>query len=160
MGAVRNALQASPFPLRRRTLRLGFFRSRTPCASPLVTPPPSEGREHSGEVEGVSRVVSCEVPPPSSLHSGGGAVRALASAGMGDSAASSLPGEGVAGSSHSQESLVLADSDPVASSSSPGGDCRSRSGGRGDYRRPLPLFPLISCSGSTRASLCPLSVSS
>ena len=40
--------------------------------------------------------------------------------------------EGVAGSSLSQESLVLADPDPVASSSSPRGDRQSRSGGRGD----------------------------
>ena len=60
---------------------------------------------------------------------------ALASAGVGDSAASSLPGEGVVGSSHSQESLVLDDSVPVASSSSPGCDCQSRLRGRGNSTR-------------------------
>ena len=65
-------------------------------------------------------VGSREVSPPPSLRSVGGeggcAARALASAGAGDSAASSLPGEGVAGSLRSQESFVLADPDPVASS--------------------------------------------
>ena len=62
---------------------------------------------------------------------------ALASAGAGDSAASALPGEGVAGSSRPQESLVLADPDPdpVTSSSSPGGDRRSRSRWRGNSTR-------------------------
>ena len=79
---------------------------------------------------------SRELPPPSSLllkgGAGEGAAGALASAGAGNSAASSLTGEGVAGSSRSQKSRVLADPDPVASSSSPRGDCRSRSGGRGD----------------------------
>ena len=82
--------------------------------------PPSEGCDCSGEVEGVHSVGSREVPPPSSLQSkewgeggGGTAMRALASAGAGDSATSSLLGEGVAGSSRSQESLVLADPDPV-----------------------------------------------
>ena len=57
-------------------------------------------------------------------------MRALASAGASDSAVSSFPGVGVAGSSCSQESLVLADPDPVVSSSPPGGDHRSCSGGR------------------------------
>ena len=66
---------------------------------------------------------------------GVGTVRALASVGADDSATSSLPGEGVAGSSRSQESFVLADPDLVASSSSPKGDRRSRSGGRRDSTR-------------------------
>ena len=87
-------------------------------------------------MKGVLRVGSREVSPPSVRREergdGGGVARALASVGVGDSAASSLPGEGVAGLSHAQESLVLADPDPVASSSPPGGDRRSRSGGRGD----------------------------
>ena len=44
-----------------------------------------------------------------------------------DSAASTLPGVGVAASSRSQESLVLADPSPVDSSVSAGGDRRSPS---------------------------------
>ena len=67
-----------------------------PVLPPQSLPPPSEGRDCSGEVEGVHRVGSCEVPLPSSLHSmggeGGGAARGLASVGAGNSAASSLPG--------------------------------------------------------------------
>ena len=47
---------------------------------------------------------------------GEGTARALASGSLGDSAASSLPGVGVAVSSCSQESLVLADPSLVASS--------------------------------------------
>ena len=49
--------------------------------------------------------------PPShgSLGGGGEVARALASGGASDSAASPLPWVGVAGSSRSQESLVLAD---------------------------------------------------
>ena len=62
------------------------------------------------------------LPPPSVQWWGGEAARALASAGAGDSAASSLLREGVAGSSHSQEALVLTDPFSVASSRSPGGD--------------------------------------
>ena len=106
-----------------------------PALSPWSLPQPSEGRDRSVEVEGVLRVGSREVSPPPSLRSVGGegegecAARALASAG--DSAASSLPGEGVAGLSRSQESLVLADPIPVASSSPPGSDRRSRCGGKG-----------------------------
>ena len=107
-----------------------------PALPPRSLPPPSEGRDRSGEVEGVHCVGSREAPTPSSLQSkegvGGGAARALASAGAGDLATSSLPGEGVAGSSCSQESLVLADPDPVAFSSSSRGDRRSHSGGKGD----------------------------
>ena len=86
-------------------------------------------------MEGVFRVGSREVPPPSSLSKGGegrSTAGALASAGVGDSATSSLPGEGVAGSSRSQESLMLDDPVLVASSSSPGRDRRSRSRARGD----------------------------
>ena len=53
------------------------------------------------------------LPPPSFRSvrgwGWGGAARALASVGTGDSAASSLPGEGVVGSSYSQESPLLAD---------------------------------------------------
>ena len=102
---------------------------------PRSLPPPSEGRDRSrgGGVEGVFRVG--EVPPPSSLSKGGegrSTAGALASAGVGDSATSSLPGEGVAGSSRSQESLMLDDPVLVASSSSPGRDRRSRSRARGD----------------------------
>ena len=86
------------------------------------------------------------LPFSRSKERGGGTARALTSVGAGDSAASSLPGEGIAGSSRSQESLVLAYPDPVASSRSPRGDRRSHLGGRGDYRRPLllSLFLFIS----------------
>ena len=113
------------------------------------------------DVEGVLCVGSHEVS-----GGGGGAwasARALVSAGAGDSAASSLPGVGVAGSSRSQESLVLADPDPVVSSSPPGGDRRSRTGGRGgstgDRSRSCSsrLFPPRD-RASREVSLCPLSV--
>ena len=79
-----------------------------------------------------------EAPPPSSFSEGGVgeiAVSALASGGARDSAASSFTGEGVAGSLLSQESLVIADSVPVASSSSPTRGRRSQSRGRGDSTR-------------------------
>ena len=69
-----------------------------------------------------SREVS---PPPSCRSVGeerGGAARASASAGASDSAAFSLPGVGVAGSSRSQESPVLADPSLVDSSVSAGRD--------------------------------------
>ena len=63
-----------------------------------------------------------KAPPPSSLSleggAGGSAASALASGGARDSAASSLTGGGVAGSLLFQESLVIADPVPVASSSS------------------------------------------
>ena len=78
---------------------------------------------------------------------GGGAARALAFAGTSDSAVSSLPGVGVAGSSRSQESPVLADPSLVASSISAGRDHRSRSreigGSTGDRSRSRSsrLFP-------------------
>ena len=66
------------------------------------------------------------VSSPPSRHFGGRVgVRALAS--VGDSASSSLMRVAVAGSSRSQESLVLADPSPVASSVSAGRDCWSRS---------------------------------
>ena len=58
---------------------------------------------------------------------GGRATRASASGGTSDLATSSLLGVGVAGSSRSQELLVLADPSPVASSVSAGCDRRSRS---------------------------------
>ena len=54
-------------------------------------------------------------------------MRASASAGASDSAASTLPEVGVAGSSRSQESLGLADPSPVDSSVSASGDRRSSS---------------------------------
>ena len=57
---------------------------------------------------------------------------ALTSGGVQDSAASSLKGGGVAGSSLSQESLVIADLVLVAFSSSPTRDHRLRSRGRAD----------------------------
>ena len=50
-----------------------------------------------------------------------------ASVGVSDSDASSFPGVGVAGSSHSQKSLVLPDPSLIASSVSAGRDRRSRS---------------------------------
>ena len=102
-------------------LRLSFFGGRTPCASPLSTHPSFRG---AWKFKGVPRVGSREVSPPSCHSVGGGG---LDSVGASDSAASSLPGVGVVGSSRSQESLVLADPSPVASSVSAGCDCRSRS---------------------------------
>ena len=74
----------------------------------------------------------------------GGAAGALASAGASDSAASSLPGVGVAGSSRSQESFVLADPSPVDSSVSAGGDRRS------------PLARLASLRGTAPAHALPV----
>ena len=108
-----------------------------PVLPPWSLPPPFEGCDRSVKVVGVHGVGSREAPPPSSLQlkggERGGAARALASAGAGDSATSSFPGEGVAGSSRSQqESLVLPDPDPVASSSSRRGDRRSCLAGRGE----------------------------
>ena len=72
---------------------------------------------------------------------GGSAASALASGGARDSAASSLTGGGVAGSSLSQESLVIAGPVSVASSTSPARGRRSRSRGGGGrlYWRALPL---------------------
>ena len=136
MVAVRNALQAQPFPLRLRPFRslprllwkpdaLHFPFGHSPLLLRGVT------------TRGMWRVsfawflVRSPFPPPSVRWKGRGGAVALASAGAGNSAASSLPGVGVARSSRSQESLVLADPDPVASSSPPGGDHRSCSGGRG-----------------------------
>ena len=85
--------------------------------------PPSEGRGHTGKLEGVPRIGSREVSSPPSHHSvgkkwGRGAARVLASGGASDLAASSLPGVGVVGSSCSQESFVLAAPSSVASSAS------------------------------------------
>ena len=70
------------------------------------------------------------LPPPAirwERRGGRGAARALASVSAGDSAVSSLTGVGVAGSSHSQESLVLADPSLIASFVSARRDRRSRS---------------------------------
>ena len=93
---------------------------------PRPPTPPSEGRGHSGESEGVPHVVSCEVSsPPSCRLVGRGGV--LASGGASDSAASSLPGVRVAGSSRSQGSPVLAAPSSVASSVSAECGRRSRS---------------------------------
>ena len=117
-----------------------------PVPPPRSLPPPSEGRDRSGEMEGVPRVGSREVSPPPSRRSvgeeRGDAARASAFAGASFSAASSLPGIGVAGSSRSQESLVFADPSPVDSSVSAGGDRRSPTpevgGSTGDRSRSYP----------------------
>ena len=73
---------------------------------PRSLPSSSEGRDRSGETEGVPCVGSCKVSlPPSRRSVGedqGGAARASASAGTSDLAVSSLPGVGVVGSSRSQ----------------------------------------------------------
>ena len=129
MSAVKNALQALPFPLRLRPFRPPPRSLGKPDALRLPlghSPPPSEGRGHSGETEGVHRVCSCKVSSPPSQHlvgeEGGGAARASASAGASDLAASSLLGVGVAGSSCSQEAPVLADPSPESSSVSAGRD--------------------------------------
>ena len=84
-------------------------------------------------------------PPPPAIRwerRERGTVRASASADESDSAASSLPGVVVVGSSCSQESHVLADLSPVDSSVSAGDDHRSRS------RGPLTLFMCISLARS------------
>ena len=73
------------------------------------------------------------LPPTVWWEEGRGGARASVSAGAGDSAASSLMGVGVAGSSHSQESPVLADPCPVASSVSAGRDRWSRSREIGEF---------------------------
>ena len=137
MSAVRKALQAPPFPLRLRPFRpppqllwkpdalhlpLGHFplllRGLTVSSAWVLVRSPL----HSPAVRGV-----------------GGCLRASASASASDSAASSLPGVGVAGSLHSQESPVLAHPSPVASSVSAGCDHRSHSceigGSTGDFSR-------------------------
>ena len=142
MGAVRNALQALPFPLRLRLFR--------PAPPPRPPTPPSEGRGRSGESEGVPYVGSHEVSSPPSRCSVGeegvGAPRGpRLLGGTSGSAASSLTGVGVTGSSCSQESLVLADPSPVASSVSAGHDRRSRSREIREYTRGR------SCSCSSRS---------
>ena len=100
-------------------------------APPTCPPtPPSEGRSCSGESEGVPRIGSREVSSPPSRRlvgeEGGGAAWVLASGGASNSAASSLPGVGVAGSSRSQESIMLVAPSSVASSASSEHDRRSR----------------------------------
>ena len=136
VSAVRNALQAPPFPLRLRPFRPPprFLQKPDALRLPLGhSPPPSEGRDHSGEVEGVPCVGSCKVSPtPSRRLLGGGG---WASTGASNLAASSLPGVGAARSSHSQESLVLTDTSPVYSSIPAGGDRRSSSRGIGGSTR-------------------------
>ena len=79
---------------------------------------------------------SREVSSPSLPPFGGGG---SASGGMSDSAASSLPGVGVAGSSCSHESLVLAAPSSVASSVSAelGRQLRSREIGKSTEDRSL-----------------------
>ena len=85
------------------------------------------------------------LPPPAVWWErrgwGGSSARASASGGVSDSAASSLPGVGVAGYSRLQESLVLANPSPVASSVSALCDHRSRScesgESTGDHSRSL-----------------------
>ena len=97
-----------------------------PAPPPRPPTPPSEGRGRSRESEGIPRVGSREVsspPPPTVLW--GGAPRVLASGGASDSAVSSLPGVGVAGSFRSQESVVFAAPSSVASSASAERDHRS-----------------------------------
>ena len=81
-------------------------------------------------------LVMSALSPPAIREGGGGGGGPV---GVSDSAASSLPGVGVAGSSRSQESPVLADPSPVASSVSAGRDCRSHTreigGSTGDRSR-------------------------
>ena len=156
-AAVRNALQAPPFPLRRRPLRPPPQLLRKPDAlcfplshSPLLL----RGVTARGRWRVSIAWVLARSPLPSSLPFDGrrGGEATWGAWRLWVQAIRLLPpfrGEWVAGSSRSQESLVLADPDPVGSSSSPRGDCRSCSGGRGNYRRPLPLFPLLSPSGSS-----------
>ena len=135
VGAVTQAFQALPFPLCLRPFlpppwllrKLGALRF------PLVRSPLRQrGVAVWGESESVPRVNSREVSSPPFHHSvgererekGGGGV--LASGVASDSAASSLPGVGVAGSSCSQESLVLAAPSSVASSASADHDSQLR----------------------------------
>ena len=94
---------------------------------------------------------SRKAPPPPFLPLEGGergsAAGALASGAVRDSAASSLTGGGIAVSSLSQESFVIADPVPVASSCSPAHVHRSQSKGKGDSTGDCPcsrsyrLFP-------------------
>ena len=101
-----------------------------PCASPLSTPPPSRGAwPFEGDGGCPSRCLSwgllSPLPPFGGRGGGGGA--ALAPGSVGDSAASSPQGVGVARSSCLQELLVLAAPSLVASSASVERDRRSRS---------------------------------
>ena len=129
MGSVSLALQVLTFPLRLRPFlpppqllrKLGALRL------PLVHPPL---RQRGVAVRGSRRGASLALtlvrsPPPSSYSSVGGAPRVLASGGASDSAVSSLPGVGVAGSFRSQESVVFAAPSSVASSASAERDRRS-----------------------------------
>ena len=110
---------------------------------------PPEGRDRSGEVEGVPCVGSREVSPPPlppfSGRGGGERREGLGFCGRERFGCFFPPGVGVAGSSHSQESLVLADPSPVYSSIPAGGDCRSSShrmgGSTGDRSRSSHLSP-------------------
>ena len=144
MGAVRNALQALPFPLHLQLFRPPPWLLQKPDALrlPLVHPPLLE---RGVAVQGRQRVspswvlMRSSLPPPAVRweRSGRGAARASASVSVGDSAAYSLTGVGVVGSSCSQESLALTDPPPVASSVSAGRNRRSRSreirGSTGDH---------------------------
>ena len=132
VGAVTQAFQALPFPLCLRPFlppprllrKLGALRF------PLVhSPLRQRGVAVWGESESVPRVNSREVSSPPFHHSVGERERGggvLASGVASDSAASSLPGVGVAGSSCSQESLVLAAPSSVASSASAERDSQLR----------------------------------
>ena len=121
VGAVRNAPQALPFPLRLRPFHPlpRLLRKPDTLRLPLVHPPL---RQRGVAIRGSWRgspslsLVRSPPPPPAVRWERRGRGEVLASGGMSDSAASSLPGDGVAGSSHSQELLVLAAPSSVASS--------------------------------------------
>ena len=171
MGAVNLALQALPSHCASdpSSLCLGFFGSWVPCASRSSTHISIRGAWPYGGVGGrPSRWLSwgllSPLPPFGGRGrggGGGGTVRVLASEGASDSAASPLPVVGVAGSSRSQESFVLAAPSSVASSASAERDCQSR--GWGFHRGPLLLllftvFSLAWWGVSWSALLCPLVV--
>ena len=129
-GSVLPPAPQTPLPTASTSLEAG-----RPALPPRSLPPP-EGRDRSGVVEGVHCVGSREAPLPlpfsrrkerGEVPRGPWLLRVRVTWLL-----PPFPGEGVVGSSSSQESLVLADPDPVASSSSPRGDRWSRLGGRGD----------------------------
>ena len=144
MGVVSLALQALPFLLRlqpflpppRLLWKLDALRL------PLVHPPLCQrgvGVRGSQRASLALALVRSPLPPPTVRweRRGWGVARVLTSGGTSDSAASSLPGVGIVGSSRSQESLVLAVPSSVASSASAERGRRSRSrvvGGSNDDR--------------------------
>ena len=87
---------------------------------------------------------------------GGGAARAMAPGSVGDSAASSSMGVGVAGSSRLQESLVLAAPPSIASSASVERDRRSHSRVAGGSTEPRSHSSQSSLSrgGESRGERC------